>query len=71
MIQTASKGKFPFSQGIQHPQFFRDGPRRQIPPQRAFALDNSLQVKAHGASLRNCRSNFRQLSTNPCRTNMA
>jgi hypothetical protein len=61
MNRTAPpNGEFPFAQGIQHPQLFRHGPRGEIAAQSAFAFENLLQVKAHGASLRNCRSNFRQ-----------
>ena len=50
MNRTAPNGEFPFAQGIEHPQLFRHGPRGEIAAQGAFACENLLQVKAHGAS---------------------
>ena len=67
MAGVTTNGEFPFAQSIQHPQFFADGPRGEVAAQGAFAGENFLQVKVHGASLRNCRSNFCQAATNPCR----
>jgi hypothetical protein len=31
-------GGFPFTQGIQHGQYFRNGPRRELPPGLALAF---------------------------------
>src|SRR2546425_1174490 len=69
--RTATNGKFAFAHGIKHPQFFRHGPRGEVAAQGAFAFENLLQVEAHGASPRNCRSNFRHASTSACRARMA
>ncbi len=60
MNRTAANGEFPLTQGIEHPQLFRHGQRGELAAQSAFTLDNFLQIKAHGGSLRNCLSNLRQ-----------
>jgi len=38
-------GEFPFTQGVEHGHFFRDGPGGKLPPKRAFALQNPGQVE--------------------------
>jgi hypothetical protein len=59
MNHSAANGEFPLTQGIEHPQLFRHGQRSELAAQNAFTLDNFLQIKAHGGSLRNWLSNFR------------
>lgn len=47
---SPANGQFTFAQSIQHPQLFRDGPRRQFAAEGAFAFKNFLEIRAHGES---------------------
>src|SRR2546422_10844964 len=71
MNRAATDGELAFAERVKHPQLFGDGPRGQFAADGAFAFKNLLQVKAHGVSVRNCRSNFCQASTRSWRATMA
>ena len=59
------------AQGVEQAQFFSDRTPRKPHPVGALAFENLFQIKRHGESVRNCRSNFCQGSTNPSRVIMA
>src|ERR1035441_9268371 len=60
-----------FAQRIKQAELLGQRARGQFAAQGALAFEDLLQVKTHGASLRNCFSNRRHAPTNPCRGTMA